>query len=84
MRDVRERLIETLKALDYLLPDAQIADAILARWDLTEKPVVTDAVLGEYVRCASVWGKGNADRGERFRSYLDEAGLTIVRSGEAE
>ena len=57
----------------------EVADAILARFDVVEKPVVTDAELGEYVRCASVWGNCNADRGERFRTYLDEAGLIIVR-----
>ena len=61
----------------------RIVDLVEARFEVTPKPVVTDAVLGEYVRCASVWSNCNAcnaDRGQWFRSYLDEAGLMIVRT----
>lgn len=76
MSDVREQLANLL--LSGKSTQETVYD-ILARFDVTEKPVVTDAALGEYVRCASVWGNCNADRGERFRTYLDEAGLIIVR-----
>ena len=62
---------------------SEVADAILARWDLTEKPVVTDAVLGQYAMHAVRWSAAETDVGERFRTYLTDAGLTIVRSGEA-
>lgn len=88
MRDVRERLIETLDGLDYLLPLNQIVDAILARFDVTEKPVVTDAELGQMV--VKVHGENSfyhvdiaTKVGERLRNQLERAGLAIVRSGEA-
>ena len=67
---------------------SEVADAILARFDVTEKPVVTDAELGQMV--AKVHGENSfyhvdiaTKVGERLRNQLERAGLAIVRSGEA-
>ncbi len=62
------------------------ADAILARWDLTEKPVVTAEELGRMARNAS--HKGSLVRvesrndmiGLHLLAQLREAGLRIVRA----
>jgi len=62
---------------------SEVADAILARFDVVERPVVTDKQLGEYAMKSVKWSAAETDVGERFRTYLTDAGLTIVRSGEA-
>jgi hypothetical protein len=61
---------------------SEVADAILARFEVTAKPVVTDEDLGQLIMTASGF-LTNRRAGERLRTYLAEAGLAIVRSGEA-
>lgn len=84
MSDVRERLIETLDGLDCLLPVNQIVDAIMARFDVAEKPVVTAEELGRMMFAAYLGMHSTAeDNGMQLLGQLERAGLTIVRSGEA-
>ena len=82
MSDVREQLIETLKAMDYLLPDQQVADAILARFEVTPKPVVTAEELGQMMARVIAFGRDAPrfdEAGHRMLDQLERAGLTIVR-----
>ena len=85
MSDVREELIRTLKSLDYLESDELFADAILARWDLMPKPVVTTEKLGQMVAGAahssnSFYHVDVATKvGNRMLDQLDAAGLRLVR-----
>ena len=63
---------------------SEVADAILARWDLTEKPVVTAEELGRMMFAAYLGMHSTAeDNGMQLLGQLERAGLTIVRSGEA-
>lgn len=61
---------------------SEVADAILARFDVTEKPVVTDLELGVMVAHASRQ-RMLISAGGVMRNELERAGLAIVRSGEA-
>lgn len=84
MRDVREELVKWLQAERVLKSRShELADAILARFDVTEKPVVTGAELGDMVQRAHWPGEHPARQGGRMRDQLEAKGLTIVRSGEA-
>lgn len=86
MSDVRDELVKwfTRDIAHTGKSPSEVADAILARWDLTEKPVVTDKQLGEYAMKSVKWSAAETDVGERFRTYLDEAGLMIVRTEDGE
>lgn len=91
MSDVREELADVMQraytdatngspfsgAIKY-----PIADAILARFDVTEKPVVTAEVLGAMVNEAALCcGPGvDAVAGQRLLNRLQVAGLVIVRA----
>lgn len=62
---------------------SEVADAILARWDLTEKPVVTAEELGKMLAEAHCGGVGYyAEQGASLREALEAKGLTIVRRAE--
>ena len=81
MSDVREQLIETLKAMDYLLPDQQVADAILARFEVTPRPALSAERLGGLIgnwNCAP----DDAAKGRCAYDTLESLGLTIVRIEE--
>lgn len=83
MSDVRAQLVRTMgPRLPETWDSGVLADAILARFDVVEKPVVTDEELGQFVRTASEF-LTNSGAGGRLRTYLAEAGLTIVRIEEA-
>ena len=82
MSDVRDQLIKTLRGLDYLLPDQQVADAILARFEVTPRPAISDQRLGEMASMACHVGDGPERWGVRFRAQLQAEGLTIVRAPE--
>jgi hypothetical protein len=67
----------------------RIADAILERFDVTPKPVVTDDQLGRLVCFAHMGalpGSGGANyvRGGRMREVLEQHGLKIVRVEEVQ
>ena len=71
-----------------LLEREQLADAILARFAVTPKPVVSDEDLGKMVHYAysrSVVGDQGSFglRGRCLQKRLTEAGLIIVRTEEA-
>ena len=64
---------------------SEVADAILARFDVAEKPVVTAEELGRMMFAAYLGMHSTAeDNGMQLLGQLERAGLTIVRSGEAE
>lgn len=83
MRDVRERLRRAFERGGWTTGTDELVDIVLARFDVVERPVVTDKQLGEYAMKSVKWSAAETDVGERFRTYLTDAGLTIVRSGEA-
>ena len=63
---------------------SDFADAILARFEVTEKPVVTAEELGRMMFAAYLGMHSTAeDNGMQLLGQLERAGLTIVRSGEA-
>ena len=63
---------------------SEVADAILARFDVTEKPVVTAEELGRMMFAAYLGMHSTAeDNGMQLLGQLERAGLMIVRSGEA-
>ena len=80
MSDVRDELIDVVVGCRNC-PNAQsVADAILERFDVTPKPVISDADLGVFVRHAwrdETWVV--AENGKQLRLMLEEAGLQIVR-----
>jgi hypothetical protein len=64
-----------------------IADAILERWDLTSKAVVTAEELGKMVKIigpVQIDIYSAAVVGKRMLDQLDAAGLVIVRREEVE
>lgn len=81
--DVRAHLRSAFERKGWQVGSDELADIVLARFEVTPKPVVTDKQLGEYAMKSVKWSAAEADVGERFRTYLTDAGLTIVRSGEA-
>lgn len=81
MSDVRDQLIKTLRGLDYLLPDQQVADAILARFEVTPRPVVTAEQMGRIMRSACLYSVVT-DGGQYALDELAKRGLTIVRREE--
>ena len=85
MPDARQELYRTIKPVwnAGVGLDAAI-DAILKRFEVTPKPVVTDDQLGRLVCFAhmgSMPGSGGANyvRGGRMREVLEQHGLKIVR-----
>lgn len=94
MSDVREQLINALGDMRaHVLAQRssiELADAILARFEVTEKPVVTAEELGRMAKWSahdgSLVGLSDRDRtiGVGLASRLAAVGLTIVRSGETE
>ena len=64
---------------------SEVADAILARFEVTPKPVVGYLELGMMV--SESWKlaqeQGTLGLGREMAGVLERAGLTIVRSGEA-
>lgn len=87
MSDVREELAKLISGAVDPTPSPVgwcKADAILERFDVTEKPVVTAEELGAMVSKAAGGHTGFAVTvGQKMVDQLTEAGLTIVRSGEA-
>lgn len=61
----------------------EVADAILARFDVVEKPVVTAGELGRMAKRAVLDSRGrpesDCDAGHRMLDQLDAAGLKLVR-----
>lgn len=95
MSDVRERLINALGDMRaHVLAQRssiELADAILARFDVTEKPVVTADELGRMV-IGAYQGPGfyrtmipaysARFAGQRMFDQLAQHGLAIVRANE--
>lgn len=83
MSDVREQLMTEVGKAEgtlYARQRQRIADAILARWDLVPKPVVTPEQVGRMVK--STMGFESLDyeyRGQRMLDELEAAGLQIVK-----
>jgi hypothetical protein len=81
MSDVRGQLAEMLNALSTV--DAgggwYIADAILERFDVTPKPVVSAEELGEMIVQAVKEGNGPKVYAAKLLGKLSDAGLKIVR-----
>ena len=90
MSDVREELADVMQraytdatnglpfsgAIKY-----PVADAILARFEVTPKPVVTAEELGQMVAEARKEGRPfAADQGKAMFRQLEAAGLMIVRT----
>lgn len=91
MNDVRDELSSVIeRAIDVHVTAHEpwgdcLADAILARFEVTPKPVVTVEQLGDLV--SDAYGNSNLldrHRGERMLEFLAEAGLTIVRTEDGE
>lgn len=88
MSDVRDALINVLRIernSAWVATNTVLADAILERFDVVEKPVVTDRELGQMV--AKIHGDNSfyhanvaAKVGKRMRDQLEAAGLKIVRA----
>jgi hypothetical protein len=58
------------------------ADAILERFDVTPKPVVTEQELGLWCEVSFVGEVDRASVGKKFLGELKRAGLVIVRLDE--
>ncbi len=85
MSDVREEIARAVKATYPWTGKAcdDIADVILARWDLTEKPVISDEELGRMVqRCYPSPTYTRDWSGQTFRELLADKGLRIVKVDE--
>lgn len=85
MSDVRDELVKwfTRDVAHTGRSPAEVADAILARFEVTEKPVVTDRELGVMVADAHCGGVGYfEEQGASLREALAAKGLTIVRREE--
>ena len=89
MSDVREQIAQQLEtaAAAYVAPvrSTVLADAILERFDVTPKPVVTPEELGRIVAQAWYSTDNAATRGDIGKAVLlelAEAGLQIVRVDE--
>ena len=81
MSDVREQLTEIWSNwVDQETGPQWLADAILERFDVVEKPVVTDEALGKMCMSAACITGGDADYvGMRLAERLADAGLRIVK-----
>lgn len=83
MSDVRDALINVLRIernSAWVATNAVLADAILERFDVVEKPVVTDEALGVMTRNAyrdETWLV--SESGRQLRLELEAAGLRIVK-----
>jgi hypothetical protein len=84
MSDVRDQLAEHLNRLSTVDAGAGeiTADAILERFDVIEKPVVTSDELGRMLIHAFMWGDDTAIRGQRMLDLLTVAGLRIVKADD--
>ena len=89
MSDVRVQLAAELRLMNCNEYQAnKLADAILARFEVTAKPVVTAGELGAMFR--KTYTPDSPERvtdwdvryGAIFLDRLEAKGLTIVRSGE--
>lgn len=86
MSDVRARLARELRLMNVNEYRAnELADAILERFDVIPKPVVSESKLGFMVKQAYQDPAWNMDYvGSRMLDQLDAANLMIVRSDEVE
>lgn len=85
MSEVREQLIQAIdrkRPALFLTTKEDVVDAILERFEVTAKPVVTVEELGRMVERAWLVGDGFEGRGAQMLNLLEAAGLTIVRIEE--
>lgn len=89
MSDVREQLVACVDAagakaypLNQRGAATEVADAIMERFEVTPKPVVTDFDLGVMVGKAYVDMADYARAGASMREKLEAKGLKIVRVEE--
>lgn len=80
---VRDELIGVLY-LAGVQQNMTAADAILERFDVTPKPVISDEDLGRIVDRAASHCEGPAEGGKNLRFYLEQRGMEIVRKEAGE
>ena len=79
MSDVREQLTEIWSNwVDQETGPQWLADAILERFDVVEKPVVTDEALGGIVQ-----GLGLGIDGWQYQRFQPEVGRRLLKALEA-
>ena len=96
MSDVREQMFDVIQARFKregwsFMPEAATAsaDAILERFDVVEKPVVTDEALGGIVQGLGLGIDGwqyqrfQPEVGRRLSKALEAAGLRIVKAEQS-
>ena len=84
MSDVRTGLIDAIRVGRGVIAmkEELIADTILAQFDVTPKPVVTDLVLGRIADNACSIRTTLSAIGELVRVQLADAGLVIVKADQ--
>jgi len=85
MTDVREQLMDALEATKFIQTvavSAGLADAILERFEVTPKPVVTVECLGVMAAIAHNESPSHTRAGQRMLDQFAKAGLKIVRVDE--
>lgn len=83
MSEVREQLAKVTSTVWHKTP-FDMADAILERFEVTPKPPISDAGLGQYAVTAVGGTYSHRAAGGKLRTYLLEAGLKIVRIEESD